>query len=216
MLSAATSKSGASGLGRMPASGGGYSVDYTNGNISWRVVDPATGAQATADRVNIEFMGHAQNAIVYGFSDEGLINFSLADDGIGPHGGRMARLTGAADEAEHQRAGSGQQGKGHGDSHGTTLSIGRPATDDVELGRGAIPPGQDTEPAPTRSFSGDARSADASARRRRCAEENPDRRAMCSTVAEAQAGSPSSRRAASMRVRRICSLIPPGNAVSRP
>ena len=90
------------------------------------------------------------------------------------------------------------------------------ATDDVELGRGAIPPGQDTEPAPTRSFSGDARSADASARRRRCAEEKPDRRAMCSTVADAQAGSPSSRRAASMRVRRICSLIPPGNAVSRP
>jgi hypothetical protein len=77
----------------MPAAGGGYTVDYTTGNMSWRVVDPATGAPTSADRVNVEFTGRAQNAIVYGFSDEGLINFSLADDGVGPHGGRLARLT---------------------------------------------------------------------------------------------------------------------------
>jgi hypothetical protein len=74
-------------------SSSGYALDYS-GFVGFQVVDPVTGAGTTTSRVSVEFLGqHAPDGLLYAMTPQGgIIGTSMADDGIGPNGGRIATV----------------------------------------------------------------------------------------------------------------------------
>lgn len=75
---------------------GAYNLDF-GGFVGFQVVKPTPGSTAspTTNYVSVEFIGdHPGDGFLYAMTPTGgILGGTMADDGIGPNGGRLATLT---------------------------------------------------------------------------------------------------------------------------
>jgi hypothetical protein len=95
-LSALSTIDGVTALVPVVSNGNGYNLDY-GGFVGFQVLNrtiPDGQRAGTTNFVSVEFIGpNAASGFLYAMSrDGGILGSTMADDGIGPNGGRLATL----------------------------------------------------------------------------------------------------------------------------